>query len=241
MAISFLKSLLKSSVQRLGFDLVKKTTWSENLNGVVLAIDALLGSGEDFFFVQIGAHDGVSDDPIHDAVVKHQLNGLLVEPLPDKFGLLCENYSMNPNLTFENCAIAEHNGPSRLFRPSPKALGVSELMGLSSFDRGHLIRNGIPEDCIEEVSITALTFDALLQKHEIDPDRISLLQIDTEGFDFEIIKMSFVSACLPKVIHFEHIQLSFSDLESCYHILTEKGYRFAQIGINTLAVQETAF
>ena len=45
-----------------------------------------------FFFLQIGAFDGESRDPLFQAVRKYGLNGVLVEPQKPTFERLCENY-----------------------------------------------------------------------------------------------------------------------------------------------------
>src|SRR5216683_542034 len=47
----------------------------------------------DFFFVQVGACDGVSFDALYDFVVKHNLPGIVIEPVPDLYRELKANYS----------------------------------------------------------------------------------------------------------------------------------------------------
>ena len=64
----------------------------------------------DFFFVQIGAHDGIRDDPIRKYIVKSHWRGLLVEPVPHIFRKLVENYRDETQLIFENVAVAAHDG-----------------------------------------------------------------------------------------------------------------------------------
>ncbi|MDP2593822.1 MAG: hypothetical protein Q8P36_00575 [bacterium] len=60
---------------------------------------------KDFFFVQIGAHDGVHGDPIHEYVVKYNLAGVVVEPQPDVFKKLLETYR-GTAVSCVNAAIA---------------------------------------------------------------------------------------------------------------------------------------
>ena len=43
---------------------------------------------DNFFFIEIGAHDGIYVDPIHRFIVKHKWKGILVEPIPYLFELL---------------------------------------------------------------------------------------------------------------------------------------------------------
>ena len=55
----------------------------------------------DFYFVEIGANDGVNFDPLRPLVLEHHLRGLLVEPLPDRFASLQSNYRSETQLSFE--------------------------------------------------------------------------------------------------------------------------------------------
>ena len=54
---------------------------------------------DDFFFVQIGANDGINHDPLHEYVTKYNLSGLVVEPQPDVFELLRKNYESFKKVT----------------------------------------------------------------------------------------------------------------------------------------------
>mgnify|MGYP001296139908 CR=1 FL=1 len=75
----------------------------------------------------------------------------------------------------------------------------------------------------------------LLAKHGIA--RPNLLQIDTEGFDFEVIKM-IDWANPPDLIHYETVHLSVSDRKAAWELLRANGYRlFATNVYNTLAVR----
>src|SRR5262245_48292496 len=59
-------------------------------------------------FIQIGANDGLRNDPIREFIVRDAWTGVLVEPLPDVFDLLKKNYSGRAaaRLEFVNAAIS---------------------------------------------------------------------------------------------------------------------------------------
>ncbi len=78
-----------------------------------LAIRDLMSRQPDIFFLQIGAHDGVSYDPIHHYVRQYHWNGLLVEPQPAIFQKLKQNYAGEKQLLFENSAVANQDGTHR--------------------------------------------------------------------------------------------------------------------------------
>ena len=174
--------------------------------------------GRGVFFVQIGAMDGVSFDPIHPLVTELGWSGLLVEPLPDHFERLKSNSSGVEALRFENCAVADHTGTVDLHRIPPEVVERGELPdwanGVSSLfnDRNVLGgRKASPEDWAviqrERIAqpVACMTLPDLLERHAID--HIDLLQIDTEGADWMVLRQVPFETMRPAVIHMEHYNL----------------------------------
>lgn len=205
---------------------------------------------EKFFFVQIGANDGRMQDPLYDHIRRYGLRGLLVEPQPAVFEKLKRNYADQPQLLFENCAIAPEEGEMTLYT-LPDTLDFPEadknFSGFASFNREHVIKGfnfhapqvgltGRAEDYLVTCRVSAMPFGALLQKHSIE--RVDYVQIDTEGFDFEIIKMIDFKTCSPGAILYEHSGLSRKDKVTCWEFLTERGYSCAVCGMDTLAYRK---
>ena len=62
---------------------------------------------------------------------------------------------------------------------------------------------------------------------------LDYLQIDTEGFDFQILKMIDFKAISPKLIRFEYANLSESELSESKEIL--KNYTLEQDGSDVFA------
>lgn len=58
-----------------------------------LAIGALMQvSSKPFRFIQVGANDGIHGDPLRAYIERHHWHGILVEPQPDVFARILENY-----------------------------------------------------------------------------------------------------------------------------------------------------
>jgi len=57
-------------------------------------------------FLQIGANDGLRNDPIREHILRNQWDGVLVEPIPGIFEILVNNYNKLPELEFVNAAIS---------------------------------------------------------------------------------------------------------------------------------------
>jgi hypothetical protein len=68
-----------------------------------------------FFFVQIGALDGVSFDRLHKHIVDGRWHGVLVEPQAEPFERLVANYEGLQGLTFINAAVDMERGSRPLF------------------------------------------------------------------------------------------------------------------------------
>jgi FkbM family methyltransferase len=196
------------------------------------------GAGDQFFCVQIGAHDGLHYDPIRAFIKKHHWRGLLVEPQPEVYRRLVANYSDEPQLVFENAAVASKDGFATLYAFKKTDSLPDHATMLASFNKDALLYNGHGyKGEIEELSVPALTFNTLLAKHQIGA--ISLLQIDTEGYDFEIIKMLEGSEVRPVVIHFESACMYRAQLYECGETLHRMGYRALTIGIDTIAYRQS--
>ncbi|MCI0666588.1 MAG: FkbM family methyltransferase [Methylococcaceae bacterium] len=193
---------------------------------------------DDFFFIQVGSNDGVVHDPLYRHVLQNRWNGILIEPVKYYFDLLRRNYTGNSRLIFENIAIAERDGYRDFFRIRE---GLDFLprwtKGLGSFNRDVLMKHRwlIPniERYIVQERVECLSFASLLKRHAVE--KIDLIMIDTEGYDFEIIKQIDFSGTRPLVIVYEHKHIARHDRLNCEQLLKQQEYRLRKHFGNTLA------
>ena len=232
------KALARAS-QFLGYDLKPHLSYTApSIDILDLAIRDLMSRQPDIFFLQIGAHDGVSYDPIHDYVRKYHWRGLLVEPQPHVFQKLRENYADEKQLLFENSAIATQNGTLDLYCFENATAGDHASM-LASTHKHYLQLNGDNHrGALGTITVPALTLESLLDRHRVE--RVNLLQIDTEGFDFEIIKMIDFELMKPEIIHYENNFLNRRQKSECSRILGEQNYALLNLGIDTIAYLQPA-
>ena len=59
---------------------------------------------------------------------------------------------------------------------------------------------------------------------EAEINHIDLLQIDAEGYDYEIIKMIKFQKIRPSIIRYEHKHLSKKDFTECLELLVNNNY-----------------
>lgn len=198
-----------------------------------LAIRDLMSREPDIFFLEIGAHDGVSYDPIHSYVSQFHWKGLLVEPQPAIFQKLKENYRDEKQLLFENSAIAHQDGTIEL-HCFENANAEDHSSMLTSTRKHYLTLNGDSHrGMLKTITVPALTLESLLTKHQVK--RVNVLQIDTEGFDFEIIKMLDFKRMKPEIIHFENNFLNRRQKSECSQILSDQNYSLLSLGFDTIA------
>ncbi len=189
-------------------------------------------------YLQVGAFDGVSGDPIYPLIERHGLQGVLIEPQKDVFERLKANYAQFPNFRLVNVAIADHDGSSTLFRTKPGA-GPEWLGQIASFNRDVLmwhsrkLSNLNLESVVESEEVRCVTFDSLFK--EVGVGKVDLLQIDAEGFDAEILRLFDIPLRRPAIVQFEHIHLSVEDLEKSISLLVDQGYRVTASRTDTLA------
>jgi FkbM family methyltransferase len=180
--------------------------------------------------VQVGAYDGVANDPVHEIVRRFGWNAVLVEPQPAPFQRLDELHSGNPRVQVFNVAISDRDGWRDLYviEPSEGLPGFVEQ--IASFDRGHLMRaqKSAPKGIdllplIKAVPVETWTFETLLMRSGID--HVDVLQIDAEGYDYELLKLFNPWGRRPAVINYEHAHLSLEQMNAAADLLIGCGYR----------------
>ena len=237
-----IKRIAQSALKRRQFDLIKKprVLLDHPQSELTMTLDILARNlayinGGELKFIQVGAYDGVLFDPLRAMIIAHGWRGILLEPQPDQFAKLSENYRGQDQLILKNAAIDKTDGEKTLYRARAdyfaKFQRADELAWVNSaatFDRAAFERVPNIAGYIEEVPVQAISFDSLLK--QTDFGHVHLLQIDTEGFDTEIIKMFDIARRRPEIVHFEHKMLSDADLDECLTMFIQQGYLLTQIG-----------
>lgn len=197
-------------------------------------------------FLQIGANDGLRNDPIREFLVRDAWSGVLVEPLPEVFQLLRKNYPVArfPGLKFVNAAVTARDGETLSFwtfkRSFLERLTLEkrlEFLRKASFDRNHLLgfldSATAAQSPIEEIKVATVTVASLARTYFAD-GRIDLLVIDAEGHEATILSTIDFAAFRPGAIFYESHHLG-ADKATIEGLLTRTGYRVRDIGGDTVA------
>ena len=174
------------------------------------------------------------------------MKGCVVEPLPDMFAKLRAAYEHNTAVAPLQLALHKSKSTCKIFRPDPAAPNLPAFVrGIASFDPNHWRRSVDTEVPIVEEEVECVTWEALLARCAVNQSQLDLLQIDTEGYDFEILSMiELIKSPIP-IIRFEHGVgrgvMSKSQLRFLYNTFKGAGYTVA-IGLNdATAVHQKAF
>lgn len=196
--------------------------------------------GRDVFFLQVGANDGLMDDPIHFLVRKYGWRGVLLEPDPQLFERLKENYSGVDGPILVNAALSPINGKTSFYRIRMDEKMPSWCAGLGSFRRDVILsnKNDVPEieSHIIEDRIESISFHSLVARYR--PPRIDLIVIDTEGYDLEILRQLDLIRFRPDLIVYEHKHLNELERTIAADLLIANGYSVQSTAwANTVAMR----
>lgn len=193
-------------------------------------------------FIQIGANDGVTHDPLNSAIARWPWTGVMVEPVPYIFDRLRQNLASNPRVATDNVAIADTEGTKDFFHLAEAEAG-DPVWGwyhaLGSFDRGVLLshRTLIPdiESRVLTTPVDCVTFDTLCARHGLTS--VDVIQIDTEGYDHVILGLIDLDRYRPQIVMYEHVHLDIGIRTNLERRLHRDGYEFFSDPMDTVAVR----
>jgi FkbM family methyltransferase len=187
--------------------------------------------GEACAFIQIGAFDGLANDPLRKYIERCGWQGVMLEPQPDAARKLRELYSGNDRVVVLEAALAGERGVRNLFTVDSD--GLPAWTGqIASFDRDHLLRHerfvpGLSER-VRELTVPCITFAEVLER--LPSDRLDLLQIDAEGADGHLLSLFPFDRLKPAIVHWEIKNLTRIQQEAALDLLGRHGYLVARSG-----------
>ena len=200
----------------------------------------------DAFFVQVGANDGVYRDPLRDEIRARRWRGIMVEPLPSSFERLRANYGGNSRIVLENAAIADEDGHRELYYLRETSSEVRSMPvwydKLGTLHRDVIVKHrpAIPDfdQRLTTAEVPCLTFESLCRKHGVRT--VDLVQVDTEGHDFEIVKLIDLDALRPKLLMYEHLHFDDATRTACSEHLRRHGYEEISDVVNTICLRTSS-
>lgn len=178
----------------------------------------------------IGANDGLSFDDLFQSIDPREVSGAVIEPSSKYFAILQSNLKTFHKLNFVKAAIFKESKTLKLYQLNE--LGLKKLpdwgQGLGSFSKDHLLKfDGVKNEDIEFEYVDGIPFQRIIEKYSLT--NLDYLQIDTEGFDAEIIKMIDFGRVSLRMIKFEIKNLDKNDMDMTSCLLKKKNYHLVKM------------
>ena len=216
------------------------------------AIAGFLAAQNDLSFVQVGGFDGINFDPLRIHIECGRLSGLIIEPMPEPFAKLQALYAHSDRIRVCNCAIDVQEGERTMWRFKPSAIESGllspQFAGINSLMMHDLLRDdgsvgrmfdenqrALLRRLVEPRTVHCRTLESVLTEYDIS--RIDLLQIDTEGFDLNILGLFNFHRFRPAIIHYETMHLNGDERHRAEDMLAEHGYRTCRHEHDTLGIR----
>jgi FkbM family methyltransferase len=208
---------------------------------VWMIVRAFAAAYPEAVFVQVGSNDGMMHDPLQESIRRRAWRGVLVEPVPQLFARLTQNYRDRPGLAFENVAVSSQEGTLPFYHLDTAA--GPELpdwaAGLGSFSRDMLLSHAhkIPNLAryVVERQVPVVRFDTICQRHGIEA--LDLLHIDAEGHDYEILRSVNLERFKPRLLMYESQHLSTAQQGELLAWVEKLGYTHMTQGLDTFCLR----
>lgn len=193
-----------------------------------LIVSYLLNNQKKGFFLDIGAHDGISLSNTYALENEQQWNGILIEPNPVVF----DDLNKNRTSISVNAAIAENNGKMIFRLISGYAEMLSGLLCFFSSEHIKRIDDEIKKygGSFSDIEIDCLNINDLLQKYQVE--KIDYLSIDVEGAEEKILRSIDLNHIYINVITAENADND----KSLRLYMKERGYTIVNLGTDDLFI-----
>lgn len=180
--------------------------------------------------IKIGAHDGITGDPLGKSILTSEhWTAHLVEPVPELHALLNQNYSDKRRFKCHAFAIGSGASSAIFYSVDPNAKqSLPDLphwySQLGSFVAGHIEKwlGDRIKPFIRATVLPQVTLSDFMSTNRISCP--TLLHIDTEGLDYEILKTYDFASGRPRAIIVEHKHLREADKFSLLDTLSTQNY-----------------
>jgi FkbM family methyltransferase len=171
-------------------------------------------------------------DLFYPLVKKHKISGILIEPQEDVLRRLKENYAYHGKVVFENVAVAEQDCVKPLFFVSLNSQAIAPAHAslkkevvekeIAFFQQENILPAGEYSQYILSRPVRCLSISSIIEKHNIN--KVDILQIDTEGYEYEILKSLPFDKIKPRIIRCEYKHMDGLAYKESITILKKNGY-----------------
>jgi FkbM family methyltransferase len=240
---AWIKSFIQRQLARRGMRLTysRDDLWPPDFDLLSIVVESYFRTDLPRTLVQIGANDGVTNDPV-DSIIRHyELLAVRVEPLPEPFRKLQARHAGDPSVLPVQAAVGPIDGQSHIWRIEAPGDAQIKLSTIASFDRSviekHYRRYSGLGGRLAQQQVDVISPASLVEKHLPHGAGVDILQIDTEGHDAAIVRLFLEAGIQPRMINYEHNNLRGEDDRDCLSRLRSEGYLLARYGRDTIAIR----
>ena len=200
-------------------------TYRKKLFKTVRILDKNYQKGSSFCFLQVGANDGKSFDYMYGFIVERDCSGVLIEPIKDYYMELCENYKTQKKLLKVNKAVHKTEKFVTLYKIDDSKINLypNWVRGMASFDKTKLTRlDFLNKEHVLEERVEAIPLMEIVNSSNIQ--FLDYFQIDTEGYDYEVMDMFDFTVHKPKLLKAEFAHLTKVEQDLMKEKLVSNGY-----------------
>jgi FkbM family methyltransferase len=180
------------------------------------------------YVVDVGANDGKTYSNSYHFAHERGWSALLFEPQPEVFTALTALYRGHGNVVCLNMACSNITGRQKFF------IGVNNLTSTLCQEDNKWFRSNRTDKAIE---VESDTLTHCLEKYRF-PGDISLLTIDTEGMDYEVLLSLDFTRFRPRVIVSEEYAWNEEKHAAKYRLIEAAGYRlYGVVGSNSIWIR----
>lgn len=200
--------------------------------------EKFINSNKILRFIQIGGFDGVRFDDLFKYFERIEPEGYIVEPVNVYFENLKQNTRKYTKIKLVNKAIHNSLKSTQIFKIKNSCLHKYPdwIEGCASFNKNNILKHGISESNIELTIVNCITITEIFEN--FSPNQIiDYFQIDSEGYDAQIILDTNFKVWKPTVIKFEYVNLENNELKNVKNKLKQNGYILLVEGNDYLAIR----
>jgi len=212
-------------------------------SGIYAGLKSRIDLIGEFTFLQVGANDGLTNDPYREFMIRRTARGVTAEPVPEYFSRLSANYRGYKGVDCLNAAIGYGATLTSFYTFTREYLdslgGCLELAGLAGFSRDKLERvlppDVSPDECIQEIAVRTCTVEEVMEERGLRG--FDCIFMDCEGHELNILQGMDFSKVKPRLIAFEHTHYS-EERSPLDELLESKGFKIQKHEFDSTAFLE---
>jgi FkbM family methyltransferase len=197
---------------------------------------------ERFSVLQVGAYDGISNDPLHDLIQAYpHLRAVLLEPQAEPYAALQAQWAGCSRVVPLQKALADACGERPLYVVAESDRHRHPFAGqIASFSRAHVEFECAryiwrpSRDVITSIAVPTIDWRTLVERH----GPFDYVTIDVEGYDGEVLQQMDFTNTPPEIIRYEYRHLTGDGQQRAARRLEQAGYVLRRIDkADTLAIR----